>query len=105
MLEMFNLLEVTCDSIPEEITSILRSIVTLIQIGIPIILVIMGMIDLGKAVTSQKEDEIKKAQSMLIKRLIYGVIIFLVVAIVKFVLGIVGDSAGEAISCLGEIFG
>ena len=100
MLEMFNILEVGCDSIPEEITSILRSVVTLIQIGVPIILVIMGMIDLGKAVTSQKEDEIKKAQSLLIKRLV-----FLIVAIVKFVLGIVGDSAGEAISCLGEIFG
>ena len=53
MLEMFNILEVGCDSIPEEITSILRSVVTLIQIGVPIILVIMGMIDLGKAVTSQ----------------------------------------------------
>lgn len=105
MLEMFNLLDVSCDMIPGEITGILRSIVTLIQIGIPIILVIMGMIDLGKAVTSQKEEEIKKAQSMLIKRLIYGVLIFLVVAIVKFVLGIVGDSAGEAISCLAEIFG
>ena len=52
-----------------------------------------------------KEDEIKKAQSLLIKRLIYGVLVFLIVAIVKFVLGIVGDSAGEAISCLGEIFG
>ena len=99
MLEMFNILEVGCDSIPEEITSILRSVVTLIQIGVPIILVIMGMIDLGK------EDEIKKAQSLLIKRLIYGVLVFLIVAIVKFVLGIVGDSAGEAISCLGEIFG
>ena len=105
MLEMFNILEVGCDSIPEEITSILRSVVTLIQIGVPIILVIMGMIDLGKAVTSQKEDEIKKAQSLLIKRLIYGVLVFLIVAIVKFVLGIVGDSAVEAISCLGEIFG
>lgn len=105
MLEMFNILEVGCDSIPEEITSILRSVVTLIQIGVPIILVIMGMIDLGKAVTSQKEDEIKKAQSLLIKRLIYGVLVFLIVAIVKFVLGIVGDSAGDAISCLGEIFG
>lgn len=104
MLDLINILDVGCDSIPEEITSILSSVVTLIQIGIPIILVIMGMIDLGKAVTSQKEDEVKKAQSMLIKRLIYGVLIFLVVAIVKFVLGIVGDSAGEAISCLSEIF-
>lgn len=104
MLDLFNVLEVTCDSIPPEITGLLRSVVTLIQIGVPIILVIMGMIDLGKAVTSQKEDEIKKAQSILIKRLIYGVIVFLVVAIVKFVLGLVGDSANDAINCLSEIF-
>ena len=104
MLDLVNILEVSCDSIPGEITDLLGSVVTLIQIGIPIIIVIMAMIDLGKAVSSQKEDEIKKAQSMLIKRLMYGVLIFLVVAIVKFVLGIVGDSAGDAISCLDAIF-
>lgn len=103
---MFNILEVTCDSIPSEITNILGSVVTLIQIGIPIILVILGMMDLGKAVTSQKEDEIKKAQSLLIKRLIYGVAVFLVVAIVKFVFGILGNTPGasEAVTCLKQIF-
>ena len=104
MSDLFNIL--ACGGkIPDEIASLIQSIVTLIQVGIPIILVIMGMLDLGKAVTSQKDDEIKKAQSLLIKRLIYGVLIFLVVAIVKFALGLVGDNAGAAIECLGDMFG
>lgn len=104
MFELLNMLEVNCDSIPEELTNMLNGIVTLIQIGVPIILIIMGMIDMGKAVASQKEDEIKKAQSMLIKRVIYAVVVFLVIAIVEFVLGFVGDSASEALQCIKTIF-
>ena len=104
MFELVDVLEVSCDTIPTELTNILNGVITLIQIGVPIILIVMGMLDMGKAVASQKEDEIKKAQSMLIKRVIYSVIVFLVIAIVEFVLGFVGDSAGEALQCIKTIF-
>ena len=44
-----------------------------------------------------KEDEIKNAQKMLIKRCIYAVAVFFVVLIVTFVFGLVADnSAGGA---------
>ena len=52
--------------IPPMITNIISYIVTGIKIGVPIILVIFGMIDLGKAVMQSKEDDIKKAQSTFI---------------------------------------
>lgn len=104
MLDLVNVLEVSCNSIPSELTNILQSIVTLIQVGVPIILIVLGMLDMGKAVMSQKEDEIKKNQSLLIKRVIYAVVVFLVIAIVEFVLGFVGDGAADALQCVKTIF-
>ena len=41
-----------------------------------------------KATASQKEDEMKKAQTIFIKRLIAGLLVFFVVAIVQFVFGL-----------------
>ena len=51
------------------------------------------MIDLGKAVVASKEDEIKSAQKLLIKRAIYAVAIFFVVLSVQVVFGLL-SSAG-----------
>ena len=67
----------------------------IVQIGIPIILVVLGTLDLGKAVIAGKEDEMKNAQKMLIKRLVYGVVIFFVVTIVQVVFNLVGVSMTE----------
>lgn len=106
MLDLVNVLETTCVGmpIPDEIVNILSSVVTLIQVGVPIILVVLGMLDMGKAVMSQKEDEIKKNQSLLIKRVIYAIVVFLVIAIVKFAIGLVAGSDSEILTCIDAIF-
>ena len=44
--------------------------ITIIKIAVPILLIIFGMLDLGKAVIASKEDEIKKGQQTFIKRAI-----------------------------------
>ena len=71
---------------------LVKSVITLIQWGIPFVLILFGMIDLGKAVMSSKEDEMKKAQTTLIKRVIYAVAVFLVVTLVMFVMNLVSDA-------------
>ena len=71
---------------------LVKSVITLIQWGIPFVLILFGMIDLGKAVMSSKEDEMKKAQGTLIKRVIYAVAVFLVVTLVMFVMNLVSDA-------------
>ncbi len=87
-----------CDDLGPIIKIIKNGVIPLIQIGIPIILILLGMIDLGKAVIASKEDEIKKAQGMLIKRLIYAVAVFFVTTIVVLVFGIfVNSGASEDI--------
>ena len=70
-----------------------------IWIGIPILLIIFGMIDLGKAVIASKEDEVKKATKAFGKRFIYAVGVFAVVWIVTTVFSLV---AGLGIKDVNE---
>jgi hypothetical protein len=77
------------------IVSFLKTILTLIQIGIPIGLILLGTIDLGKAVLAGEEKEIKENQQMLFKRAISAVLVFFVTAIVTFAIGLI-PSAGSA---------
>jgi len=87
----------TCDNILPLVRLIRHGIIPLIQIGIPIILIILGMLDLGKAVMASKEDEIKSAQKLLIKRCIYAVAIFFVVMIVQVVFGLLSSTGDSEI--------
>jgi len=77
--------------IPSSLPKVVNIIYTAIQIAVPIVLVILGMLDLFKGITGQKEDDIKKGQQMLIKRLIPAAIIFFVLAIVKVVTSLIAD--------------
>ena len=85
---------VNCDALMPIIRLIRDGVIPLIQIGIPIILIVLGMLDLGKAVMASKEDEMKSAQKLLIKRAIYAVAIFFVVFIVQVVFGLI-DNSGD----------
>ena len=86
-------LESICEmSSLDPVWNILGFIVKAIWIGVPILLVIYGMLDLGKAVIAGKEDEMKKATGTLIKRVLYAIAVFLVVTIVSFVMGLVGST-------------
>ena len=82
--------------IPKKIPELISWFITIVEIIVPIILVIMGAIDFLKAITSQKEDEIKKGQQIFIKRLITGLLIFFIIAIVKLLIGVVSSGANES---------
>ena len=74
------------------VIKILKAVYVLLQWAIPIILILFGAIDLGKAVIASKEDEMKKAQGTLIKRIVYAVLIFFLFFIVNLVIGLVADA-------------
>ena len=96
-----NLLVSICDPTYQPIWNVVGLVIKTLWIGIPILLIILGTLDLGKAVISSKEDEVKKAKKSFINRLIYAILVFAVVWIVKVVLGIIasigvaGDTAGN----------
>lgn len=73
--------------------------ILLIKIAVPILLIIFGMLDLGKAVVASKEDEIKKGQQMFIKRAISAVIVFFVIQIVQIVVRFVSGNDESIASC------
>ena len=85
--------------IDEKIPNIVSTIITVIKIVVPVLLVIFGMLDLAKGITSQKEDEIKKGRQMLVKRLITGALVFFVVTIVQLVVSFVADDSDNLMSC------
>ena len=72
-----------------------RGIFPIIQIGIPIILIVMGSIDLGKAVMSSDDKEIKGATSKLIKRAIAAVAVFFVTTVVSLLMGLFTKSGAN----------
>lgn len=96
-----------CETI-SPIIKFVKFLLQCIQWLVPIIIIILGSLDLFKAVIASKEDEIKNAQKLLIKRVIYGVAIFFVTILVTFIfnaLGSTGTSTGEAgfLSCWNEV--
>lgn len=99
------LLYVSCGGafdIPHKVPELISFLVNLLKIATPIILIIVSIITLFKAITASKDDEIKKAQSSLIKKIIAAVMVFFVISIVQFVIMKVADSTdqGGLDSCL-----
>lgn len=86
------LLDVCNDGTVLKVMGIVKLIMNVICIIVPIVLIIMGSFDLFKAVTAGKDDDIKKKQQTLIKRIIAGVIVFLVPTIVTVLMNLIGVS-------------
>lgn len=61
-----------------------------IKVVVPVILIIIGMIDMARAVTEKTEDKIKDAQQKLIKKAIAAVIVFLVPTLVTLLMSVIG---------------
>lgn len=78
--------------IPELVPVLINVGVTALKTVAPIVLIVMSIIQLVRSITSGKEDEIKKAQTGLIKRVIAAVLVFFVVGIVQFIMLKVADS-------------
>lgn len=73
----------------EPVWNIVGFIVKTIWFGVPVLLIILGSIDLGKAVIASKEDEVKKAWKAFGRRFLYAAAVFAVVWIVTIVLNMV----------------
>ena len=97
--------DITCNAlgnakIDSSIVDLIHMIILVLQIAVPILLVVFGMLDLMKAVIAQKEDEIKKGQQTFIKRLVAAIIFFFIIAIVKFAISAISKDNGDIISCM-----
>lgn len=73
------------DYLPSKLPNFTSGLYNILKILVPVILIIMGMLDLTRAMMASDEDKMKKAQKNLITRLIAGVCIFFIMAVVQFV--------------------
>lgn len=91
-----------CGGLLPIVKVIRKGVFPIVQIFIPILLIVLGTLDLGKAVISSDDKEVKAAQSRLIKRCIYAAAIFFVTTIVQVLMNIVSNGAsgtGDWESC------
>ncbi len=82
-------------------------IVAIAKIFIPIIIIGFGIMDLFKAITGSKDDEIKKSFKSLAMRCVAGVCVFFLPAIISLVFSWVDswneDDYSECIKCIWDV--
>lgn len=92
--------------IDAQLSKIVKYVIVAIQIAAPVLLVVLGTIDLLKGMVSQKEDDIKQGQRIFVKRLIAGILLFFVIALVKIMIGVFANGeSSDIISCVNCIIG
>lgn len=77
------------------VPAFIRLIINMIKIIVPIILIVFGIIEMLKAATANDDKVMKEAQGKLIKRIVYAVLIFFIVAIVQLVFSTLGKAGSD----------
>ena len=96
--------------IPADLAKYTTIIYNAIKIIVPLALIFIGMFDMAKAITSKSEDEIKKAQQLLVKKAVAGALVFVLFSVITWLLSILsatsGDTQGEQniIKCMNTLF-
>ena len=88
--------------IPVMVPRLVAYFIVILKTATPIILIIMGMVQIIKAIASTNEDEIKKAKNALIKKLVAAALVFFSISIVQFVIDQVvdDDEKGSLSACM-----
>lgn len=79
--------------------SVFKLVITVVQYAVPVALILWGSIDLFKSITSGKDDEIKKKQTLLFKKVLSAVIIFLLPWLVFTIMSLLGGGVKEFGNC------
>ena len=107
MLNLINVLtKVTANTLCDDLGPVLRIVgiaIFIIKVIVPIMLIVVGMLDMAKAVTEKDENKIKDAQHKLIKKAIAAVLVFLIVTIVGVLMNLIGaDDYKKCTDCITD---
>lgn len=72
----------------------LKEIWKLIKFAVPILIIALSIVDFIKSISAHDESEIKKATNKLLKRLMIGVLVFVLPTIIEFLLHMAGIEFG-----------
>ncbi len=89
------------DNIPAGVPRLVRNIVNAIKILVPVIIIVLGILDIAKSVMASQEKDMQEYLRKFTRRIIAGVAIFFVVAIVQFIFGTIKDgSSASKLACI-----
>lgn len=83
--------ESACYGFDSIIRVIKDGVFPIMQIVIPIILVVLCTLDLGRAVISSDDKENKKNLKRIVRRLVYAILIFFFITVVNLIFTMVGS--------------
>lgn len=72
------------------ILQIIGQILNLFKIFLPLILIVLGIFDIGKAVISSKSDDVKKNMKNFFKKILVCLVVFFIPSLCIIVFGFVG---------------
>ena len=75
-----------CGSLGNKIVNWLIKVIKIVRYGVPVMLIILSALDYIRAIAADSEDEMKKVSSRLGKRLLAAALIFILPAILDFIL-------------------
>lgn len=87
----------TCDTLAPFL-KIVGYIVTIFKIVIPLLLVVFGMLDVGKSVVAGKPDEVTKNLKSFAMRCVAAVLIFFIPSIVSVLIDAVAQTGGDEVT-------
>lgn len=87
----------TCDTLAPFL-KIVGYIVTIFKIVVPLLLVIFGMLDVGKSVVAGKPDEVTKNLKSFAMRCVAAVLIFFIPSIVSVLIDAVAQTGGNDVT-------
>ena len=84
------------------IINLLGGLYSILKIAAPIALVIFGMIDFAKAVSSNDEGKMKKAQSAFVRRVMAAIVVLLVMSLLSLLSKLIPSETG-VFECVKQI--
>ena len=94
--------------IPVEIAKGLTVVYNVIKFAVPALLILIGMFDMAKAITAKNEEDIKKAQNLLVKKTIIAFLVYFLFIGVLWMLKLINDTNGNTeagvSTCLESLF-
>ena len=86
--------------IPGQVASLVKMAYTAILIAVPLLLIITGMITLASSIMKQKEEDIKKAQQLLVKKFVAGAIVFFLFILIRWLVAYFDGNLADCFDAL-----
>ena len=67
-------------------------VINIIKVVTPIVLIIMGMVDMARATTANSEKDMDASRKRFMKRIVYAVMVFFVISVVQLLFSILQTS-------------